>query len=182
MLRKYQGGRKPIAPYQRKIWSRHFLRKFFKKKIPFRNLSLNSLLFTPNPHPLKSCVSHQITIWAVPVRLCYWMCRLVSNSRGHFRPSRTITLTIYELVAPDRPLGALRPMLTGCGPSSPTQTAPNKPKYPNISKSHGIGGVVGQGEDYFWRRRAAKFSFTQKPKSKNYFYFICFFFYQLWPF
>ena len=45
----------------------------------------------------------------------------ISHSRGRFRPSRTITLTISELVAPGRPLGALRPMLPGCGPSSPTK-------------------------------------------------------------
>lgn len=37
--------------------------------------------------------------------------RVHGHSPGCFRPSLTITLTIYELV----PLGAPQPMLSGCG-------------------------------------------------------------------
>ena len=44
-----------------------------------------------------------------------------SHACGYFCPPCTITLTIYELVAPGRPLiRALRPMLPGCRASSPT--------------------------------------------------------------
>ena len=62
--------------------------------------------------------------------LTYFLCELNfhfdslhNHSRGCFRQSRTITLTIYELVAPGRRplLGGPRPMLPGYGPSSPTK-------------------------------------------------------------
>ena len=86
------------------------------------------------PFPHKNCKEVDLTASPCIGQKYVFQNLIISHSRGCFCPSRTIILTFYELVPPGRPLGALRPMLAGRGPSSPTQTAPHKPKTPIISE------------------------------------------------